>query len=90
MLKAASAGSDGGMVQGDVKKTIVLAVGGMTCQMCVGHVEGALRGVPGVIAVNVALDPPQAIVTLALDSVTIVDDLIAAVHEEGYDASVLV
>jgi copper chaperone CopZ len=58
--------------------------------MCVGHVEKALDGVPGVIAVNVALDPPQAIVTLAPESVTVVDDLIAAIHAEGYDASVLV
>ena len=79
-----------GMEQADVRRTIVLAIGGMTCQMCVGHVREALNGVPGVIAANVALDPPQAIVTLAPDSVTQIEDLIDAVREEGYDASVLV
>ncbi|MHA2428380.1 MAG: copper ion binding protein, partial [Candidatus Hermodarchaeia archaeon] len=30
---------------------IMLPIGGMTCASCVAHVEGALDGVPGVIAV---------------------------------------
>jgi len=77
------------IVQGDFNKSIVLAVGGMTCQMCVGHVRDALNAVPGVIAADVALDPPQAVVTLTPDAVTQIEDLIAAIRDQGYDASVL-
>ena len=78
------------MDQGDFNMKVLLAVGGMTCQMCVGHVQDALAAVAGVVAVSVALDPPQALVTLAPDALTQPEDLIDAVHEAGYDAAVAV
>jgi copper chaperone CopZ len=60
-----------------------LAINGMTCNGCVKHVDGALRSVPGVSAVEVSLaenrakvvhDPEQSPVTT----------LCAAVEEAGY------
>ena len=39
-----------------------LTIGGMTCAACVSHVEGALRGVPGVLEASVNLATEKATV----------------------------
>ena len=39
-----------------------LSIGGMTCASCVAHVEGALKGVPGVLSVEVNLATEKAAV----------------------------
>jgi copper chaperone CopZ len=63
-----------------------LRITGMTCNGCVKHVDAALRGLPGVLAVQVNLpegraevshDPQQSPVT----------SLIAAVVDAGYEAA---
>jgi Cu+-exporting ATPase len=64
--------------------TTTLAISGMTCNGCVQHVDKALRGVPGVTAVDVRLAEQRA---------NIVGDapvaaLVAAVKAAGYEASV--
>ncbi|MDN5844229.1 MAG: heavy metal translocating P-type ATPase [Alcaligenaceae bacterium] len=61
---------------------ISLAVEGMSCASCVGRVERALKGVPGV---------SEAVVNLATERATIrgqasADALIAAVQNAGYEA----
>ena len=62
-----------------------LHVEGMMCQNCVKHVKKALEGVEGVTAANVDLDAKSAVVELSTD---VPDDaLIAAVVEEGYEAT---
>jgi len=43
----------------DIKK-LNLPVEGMTCAACVGHVENALRGVPGVVEASVNLGTEKA------------------------------
>ncbi|MCI0812062.1 MAG: heavy-metal-associated domain-containing protein, partial [Chloroflexi bacterium] len=43
----------------DIKK-INLPVEGMTCAACVGHVENALKGVPGVLEASVNLGTEKA------------------------------
>ncbi len=43
-------------------ETFQVAVSGMTCMNCVGHVDRALAKLPGVIEVQVTLDPGRAIV----------------------------
>ena len=65
--------------------TVNLKITGMTCGGCVRGVTGALKGVPGVKAVEVDLRAGTAHVEGAADPAA----LIAAVEEEGYKAEVL-
>jgi Cu+-exporting ATPase len=72
-----------------VETTIELSVSGMTCASCVGHVEKALRAVPGVIEATVNLATERASVT-ALAGGDIVPALVKAVAGAGYEASPVV
>ena len=67
-------------------ETIDLAIGGMTCASCVGRVERALRGVPGVRAaeVNLATERARVETVVGADSS---GTLIAAVSRAGYEAT---
>jgi Cu+-exporting ATPase len=70
----------------EVPRTEVeLAIEGMTCATCVGRVEKALAGVPGVLSVAVNLATERATV----DAAAGVDEraLIHAVERAGYGAS---
>lgn len=65
--------------------TIELNVGGMSCQNCVRHVKEALEKVPGVASATVSLEDAKARVQHeGADA----QALVAAVEEEGYEASV--
>ena len=66
-----------------MKKTI--HVEGMMCMHCVGHVEKALRGVPGVKGVTVSLDDQNAIVDV--DESVSNHALTAAVKNAGYEVT---
>ena len=66
-----------------MKKTI--HVEGMMCMHCVGHVEKALRGVPGVKGVTVSLDDQNAIVDV--DESVSNNALTAAVKNAGYEVT---
>ena len=66
-----------------MKKTI--HVEGMMCMHCVGHVEKALRGVPGVKGVTVSLGDQNAIVDV--DESVSNDALTAAVKNAGYEVT---
>jgi copper chaperone CopZ len=61
--------------------TTQLAVTGMTCGMCVGHVTKALQSVPGVQRAKV--DLYSGLATVEHDAT--VEALVAAVEEEGYE-----
>ncbi|HWG85998.1 MAG TPA: heavy metal-associated domain-containing protein [Deinococcales bacterium] len=61
-----------------------LNVTGMTCGHCKTAVEKALKGVPGVTDVNVDLSAGKAVVQGNPDP----NQLVAAVTEEGYGASI--
>ena len=64
---------------------IRLKVEGMTCQHCVKAVREALSSVPGVDRVaEVDLDSGEALV----DGKPQAEALVAALHEEGYEARV--
>lgn len=63
---------------------IELNVIGMTCGHCKSAVESALKSVAGVAAVNVDLAAGKASVTGAHVKL---EDLVAAVADEGYSAS---
>ena len=60
-----------------------LKVGGMTCSACVGHVEKALKAVPGVTAATVNLGTEQADVNF--DAGVEIAELGRAVAGAGYD-----
>jgi copper chaperone len=61
-----------------------LRIQGMTCGHCVMHVKRAIAEVPGVEGpVEVSLEKGEALVNGAPS----VEAVIAAVHEEGYTAS---
>lgn len=65
---------------------ITLRVSGMTCNGCVKHVDAALRGVPGVTAVEVDLANGRAKVVHDPDKAP-VPALVAAVDAAGYEAA---
>ncbi len=60
-----------------------LKVGGMTCSACVGHVEKALKKVPGVTGATVNLGTEQADVDFGAD--VELADLARAIEDAGYD-----
>ena len=62
---------------------VTLAVGGMTCASCVAHVEGALRGVKGVVSAGVNLATERATVKY-VPGVAGISDMRHAVVEAGY------
>ncbi len=66
-------------------KKITLSIAGMSCQGCANTVKGALAGVEGVRRADVSLEQEQA--RLVLENAGSVDDLVSAVQEAGYEAS---
>ncbi len=66
-------------------KQITLSIAGMSCQGCANTVKGALAGVEGVRRADVSFQQEQA--RLVLDDAGSVDDLVSAVKEAGYEAS---
>jgi Cu+-exporting ATPase len=68
-----------------VADEMTLSVTGMTCSACVGHVERALKKVPGVFEASVNLATETARVSSAGVSPA---DLILAVEDAGYGATV--
>jgi Cu+-exporting ATPase len=66
-------------------ETASLAIEGMTCASCVGRVERALAGVPGVLSASVNLATEQAEVTRLKGNAT-ARELLAAVRRAGYSA----
>jgi Cu+-exporting ATPase len=69
-----------------VDTTTELAVRGMTCASCVGRVEKALKGVPGVLDATVNLATERATVR-HLGGAEITARLIEAVDDAGYEAA---
>lgn len=69
------------------KDEIDLKIGGMTCASCVGRVEAALTGVPGVLEAQANLATESARIR-ALAGTVRPEALIAAVRAAGYDAHV--
>lgn len=63
-----------------------LRINGMTCNGCVKHVTTALKGVPGVTAVEVNLAEHQAKVVHDPQA-SPVASLVAAVEAAGYTAA---
>jgi len=68
-------------------KTVELNVKGMTCEHCVAKVKGALEGIKGVTNVSVSLERAMAWLNASPDVSP--DDLIRAVENAGYQATVL-
>jgi copper chaperone CopZ len=62
-----------------------LRITGMTCNGCVRHVDKALRGVPGVTAVEVNLVDGTA--KVAHEASAALPALVAAVESAGYEAA---
>lgn len=65
---------------------VKLNVKGMTCEMCVKHVREGLQGVEGVQSVDVDLESETA--TVRGEGLEL-SKLLAAVDEEGYEATQL-
>ena len=64
--------------------TMDLAIGGMTCAVCVGHVQKALSRVPGVVEANVNLATEKATITF-VPGVAGMAEFEAAVAQTGYE-----
>jgi Cu+-exporting ATPase len=65
-----------------------LAIGGMSCATCVGRVEKALSGVPGVLKGEVNLASERAIVEGFAGTLRPAD-LVGAIQDAGYEAILL-
>lgn len=59
----------------------------MSCGHCVRGVKEALMAVAGVSSVELALEDPVAVIEH--DDGVAVDDMVAAVHDDGYEATPL-
>ncbi len=68
------------------RRTVTLAITGMTCGHCVAATKKSLASVPGVSDVAVTLDPPRAVVTYDPAKADAAR-LAAAVREAGYAAA---
>ena len=68
--------------------TTRLSIVGMSCGACVRHVTTALNGVTGVVHVDVDLPKNEAVVNQRFDRANEAD-LIAAISNAGYHASVV-
>ncbi|MGD9932186.1 MAG: heavy-metal-associated domain-containing protein [Dehalococcoidia bacterium] len=66
-------------------QTIEFNVTGMTCDHCVNAVTNAVKELDGVSGVSVSLEGKSAVVTGTVVDAT---KVIAAIEEEGYEASV--
>ena len=64
-------------------ESVTLAIGGMTCAACVGHVDRALSGVPGVTRAGVNLATERAAVEY-VRGLTGLADMRYAVEDAGY------
>jgi copper chaperone len=67
-------------------ETVIMKVGGMTCEGCASSVTRVLQAVRGVRAVDVSLERAQAKVDFD-PSLASREELRAAVDDAGYDAS---
>ena len=70
-------------IPASVGTSIDIGIHGMTCASCVGRVEKALKGVPGVLEATVNLATERARVRHLAGAVSIAD-LEAAVGQAGY------
>ena len=61
-----------------------IAVKGMTCAACVGHVSNALKDVPGVESVTTNLATEKATIMLSGDSDVSMETLAEALEDAGY------
>lgn len=68
-------------------EAVTLAIGGMSCASCVGRIERALDGLPGVLEARVNPASEQATVRLLAGAMT-ARQLAAAVRDAGYEAGV--
>ena len=67
-------------------ESVVIRVGGMSCQGCVKNVTGVLKAIPGVTAVDVSLEAGEA--RIGFDPAqTGVAAFRAAIEDAGFDAA---
>lgn len=66
---------------------LVMKIEDMSCEHCTNAVRGALADIPGVFAVEVTLQPKQAVITYDTSEVQ-EQTLVAAVEEAGYTPEV--
>lgn len=85
---AARAGQSGDTV--DPSADLRLDISGMSCASCVGRVERALAGVPGVAAVRVNFATERASLRLSADArrPAVAEQAVRAVAAAGYEASI--
>lgn len=66
---------------------LCLSIEGMSCSMCVQHVQRAILACPGVTSCSVELEPPTAVIECA--DGTSLEAIAMALDEEGYTGSVV-
>eukprot|EP00271_Cylindrocystis_brebissonii_P007903 TRINITY_DN21809_c0_g1_i1.p1 TRINITY_DN21809_c0_g1~~TRINITY_DN21809_c0_g1_i1.p1 ORF type:complete len:1089 (-),score=224.28 TRINITY_DN21809_c0_g1_i1:538-3804(-) len=79
--------SSSGKVPGE-NTTGHFRIGGMTCSACVNSVENALKAVPGIISVNVALVTETAVVEYDTETVS-PKEVVEAIEDAGFDGELI-
>lgn len=67
-----------------ITKETILDVAGMTCCSCIRHVEGALREIEGISAIDVAINEGK--VRVEHDERATIAQMIDALGEAGYES----
>jgi copper chaperone len=65
-------------------QTATIKIKGMTCMGCVNSIKTVLKNLPGIVQLEVTLDPAQAVVQFDPAS-TNPDQLKAAIIDAGFD-----
>lgn len=63
----------------------LLKVDGMSCSSCVRHINSALRGIEGVVDVEVRLKERRVLVRHGEEAPS--QQLVEALHDAGYEAT---
>jgi len=81
-------GGDGSKVAASMNRS-VFAIEGMTCEGCSAGVAKAIRGVPGVLAVEVSYADGQAVVGTEACCTVSNEKLLAAIESAGYHGTLI-
>ncbi|MER0216946.1 MAG: copper chaperone [Nitrosomonas sp.] len=65
-------------------QTATIKIKGMTCMGCVNSIKNVLRNVPGIVQLEVTLDPAQAIIQFDPEN-TSLNQLKETIIDAGFD-----
>ena len=68
--------------------TTTVAIEGMTCGACTSAVEGAFKGIPGLVQFNISLLAERAVLVHDPEALS-TDKIVEAIEDRGFDAKIV-